>query len=90
MDETGHAAFLNAFPASMLSWHPEEKSRSISMPFGHCLSKAAGATQGGRLTNLTQLNAVNHFAVWHAQAANTVSDPLAGVADPRMGRTSPT
>ena len=32
---------------------------------------------------------VNHFAVWHDKAGNAVSDPLAGVVDPKSGVTFP-
>ena len=32
---------------------------------------------------------VNHFAVWHDKAGNAVSQPLAGVTDPKTGVTFP-
>ena len=32
---------------------------------------------------------VNHFAVWHDKAGNAVSQPLAGVKDPKTGVTFP-
>ena len=32
---------------------------------------------------------VNHFAVWHDKAGNAVSQPLAGVMDPKTGVTFP-
>jgi hypothetical protein len=32
---------------------------------------------------------VNHFAIWHDKAGNAVSQPLAGVTDPKTGVTFP-